>query len=122
MKKCIVFYDNWCPNCTRFSKIIQKLDWFHLVQFKELRNKKHLDSVKELDEKLAFKQMASFTKKWSYGYKSLYHIFLRLPLFWLVIPLFWLLQITSLGQYFYMFLAVNRQIIPLHCTKETCEI
>ena len=117
-----VFYDNYCPNCTRFANLIQKLDWLHLLDIKQLRNLNHINSARGLDKNLAEKQMASFDGTWSYGYKTLFKIFLRIPLFWLLIPVFWLLDISKLGQFLYMQLAVNRQIIPLHCTEESCEI
>ena len=117
-----IFYDNWCKNCSRFMNLAHKLDWFHLVSSKELRNENHTKNVKGLNLLLAEEQLASVSGgKWKYGYDSLYRLFLRLPLFWLFTPLFWLLKITKLGQYLYMQLAVNRQIIPLHCGKEKCE-
>lgn len=117
-----VYYDNWCKNCSRFMKLAHKLDWFKLISSRELRNQDHTKSVVGLDLKLAEEQLASVSKeKWKYGYDSLYRIFIRVPLFWVAIPFFWLLKITKLGQYLYMQLAVNRQVIPLHCNKENCE-
>ena len=122
MMKLTVFYDNYCPNCTRFANLIQKLDWLRLVEIKQLRNPVHINSAIGINKKLAEKQMASFDGSWSYGYKTLFKIFLRIPLFWLFIPLFWLLKISNLGQYLYIQLAINRQIIPIHCTEESCEL
>lgn len=127
-----VFYDNWCPKCTKFANLIQKLDWLHLINFKELRheslartgeaNENHTNQYKEINIELAKQQMASYTNKWNYGYISLYLIFIRIPLLWITIPFFWLLKITNFGQYLYKELALKRKIIPLHCTSETCEI
>lgn len=117
-----IFYDNYCPNCTRFANLIQKLDWLRLVEIKQLRNPNHLNNSIGINTNLAEKQMASFDGKWSYGYTTLFKIFLRLPIFWLLIPFFWLLKITNIGQCFYLQLAVNRQIIPLHCTEESCKL
>ena len=118
----IIFYDNHCPNCSRFTKLVQKLDWFHLIEIKQLRNPKHIENAKGINEGLAEKQMASFDENWSYGYKTLFKIFLRIPLFWIFLPLFWLLKISNIGQYLYIQLAINRQIIPLHCTKDSCKL
>ena len=116
-----VYYDNWCKNCSRFMKLIHRLDWFNRISGKELRNENHTKNADGLDLVLAEEQLASVSKgKWKYGYDSLYRIFLRIPLFWLFVPLFWLLKITRLGQPLYMQLAVNRQIIPLHCGSENC--
>ena len=122
MMKLTVFYDNYCPNCTRFANLILKLDWFRLLRIKQLRNVEHLKNAKSIDKSLAEKQMASFDGSWSYGYKTLFKIFLRIPLFWILLPLFWLLQISNLGQYLYIQLAINRQIIPIHCTEKSCEL
>lgn len=117
-----IYYDNWCRNCTRFMDLAHKLDWFNLISSKELRNESHTKNVDGLDLKLAEEQLASVSKgKWKYGYDSLYRLFLRIPLFWLFIPVFWFLKITRLGQLLYMQLAVNRQIIPLHCKDNECE-
>ena len=117
-----IFYDNHCPNCTHFANLIVGLDWLGLVEIKQLRNPKHIDSAIGINQSLAEKQMASYDGQWSYGYRTLFKIFLKIPLFWLFIPLFWLLKISGVGQYLYVQLAVNRQIIPLHCTEESCEI
>lgn len=103
-------------------KLVHKLDWLNLVSSKELRNENHTQNEKELDLALAEEQLASVSSgKWKYGYDSLYRIFLRIPLFWLFVPVFWLLKITKLGQLLYMQLAVNRNIIPLHCDKDDCK-
>ena len=120
--KLTIFYDNWCPNCSKFTNLIQKLDWLHLINFKELRNENHTNQFIEINIELAKQQMASYTNKWNYGYISLYLIFKRIPLFWITIPFFWLLKITNFGQYLYKELALKRKIIPLHCDSETCEI
>lgn len=116
-----VFYDNWCKNCSRFMKFVHKADWLNIVFAKELRNENHTKSVVGLNLKLAHEQLASVNAgSWKYGYDSLYRIFLRIPIFWLLIPIFWLLKISKLGQYFYIQLAVNRQIVPLHCADDVC--
>lgn len=117
-----IFYDNYCPNCTYFANLIQKLDWLHFIQIKQLRNPNHMNNALGINKILAEKQMASFDGKWSYGYLTLFKIFLRLPLFWLFIPFFFILWITKIGQFLYIQLAVNRQIIPLHCTEDSCEL
>ncbi|EKT4550157.1 conserved hypothetical protein [Flavobacterium psychrophilum] len=120
--KLTIFYDNYCPNCTKFANHIQKIDWLNLIDFKKLRNENHTNQFKEINIELAKQQMASYTNKWNYGYISLYLIFLRIPLFWISIPFFWLLKVTKFGQYLYKELALKRKIIPLHCDSETCEI
>ena len=118
----IIIYDNYCPNCTQFVKIIEKLDWLNFIENKKLRVSDDLKKLSNLNYNLALKQMASFNGRWAYGYITLFRIFLRIPAFWLFMPFFWFLKISGIGQYLYMQLAVNRQIIPLHCTEESCEL
>lgn len=122
MKTLTIFYDNYCPNCTKFSKLVQKLDWLKLIQIKQLRNELHTNSFRNIDLELAKQQMASFGTKWHYGFNSLYFIFARLPLFWLSIPILYILKITNLGQILYKELALKRKIIPIHCDAEICDI
>ena len=122
MKTLTIFYDNFCPNCTKFSKLVLKLDWLKLIEIKQLRNELHTNSFRNIDLELAKKQMASFGTKWHYGYNSLYYIFVRLPLFWLFIPILFILKITKLGQVIYIEFAQKRKIIPIHCDEKTCEI
>jgi predicted DCC family thiol-disulfide oxidoreductase YuxK len=118
----IIIYDNYCPKCTSFAKTVKKIDWLNLIIAKELRNEIDINSLRNLNKNLAEKQMASFNKKWHYGFNSLFEIFLRIPLFWLFLPLMYILKISKLGQFFYKELALKRKIIPLHCNSETCEI
>ena len=121
-KSLTIFYDNYCPNCTKFSKLVQKFDWLQQIQIKQLRNESDINSFPEINLELAKQQMASFGTKWHYGYNSLYYIFARIPLFWLFIPILLILKITKLGQQMYSELALKRKIIPIHCGKEICEI
>lgn len=118
----IIFYDNYCPNCSKFKTFIEKIDWLQKIDFKELRTQNHTNQFKDINLELAKQQMASYNRKWNYGYISLYLIFLKIPLFWIFIPLFWVLKISKLGQFFYTELALKRKIIPIHCNSEICEI
>jgi predicted DCC family thiol-disulfide oxidoreductase YuxK len=120
--KLTLFYDNWCPKCTRFSQIIKQLDWLELLEIEPLRNDLTMSNYKDIDLALAKQQMASYTNKWHYGYVSLYLIFIRLPIFWIIIPLLFILKISGLGQYLYVQLALKRKIIPIHCDENSCRI
>lgn len=122
MKKLTIFYDNWCPNCIRFNKIVEKLDWFKLIDSKQLRNTQETQQFKNLNLELAHQQMASHTNHWNYGFVSIFFILSRLPIFWLFLPILFLLKLTGIGQLIYRELAINRKIIPLHCDEDTCGI
>ena len=115
-----IFYDNWCPKCTRFAGVVRKFDWLKLIEIKGLRNEEEVQIYQGIDVELAKKQMASYNKQWYYGYASIFFIMLRIPLFWPSVPLLFVLHITGLGQLLYVQLAVNRTIIPLHCDLKGC--
>lgn len=118
-----VFYDNYCPNCTRFINIVQQVDWFHLIKIRQLRKIEHINNAKGINKTLSLQQMASSENfQWTYGYNTIFKIFLRIPLAWVFLPIMWILKITRIGQYLYTELAVKRKIIPLHCTKDQCNI
>jgi predicted DCC family thiol-disulfide oxidoreductase YuxK len=120
MKKLIIFYDNWCPNCTRFNKIVKKLDWFNLIDSKQLRNSQDTQQYTTLNLELATQQMASYTNNWNYGFVSIFLILSRLPIFWIFIPILYIFKITGFGQFIYKELAIKRKIIPLHCDENSC--
>lgn len=116
-----IYYDNYCANCTRFAGLIQKLNWFHSIKIKQLRNPNHINEATGIDLHLAEQQIASYDTKWNYGFSTIFKIILNLPLFWILIPFFWILQISGLGQYLYLQWAVKRKIIPMHCDDTTCK-
>ena len=120
MKKITIFYDNWCPNCTRFNKIVEKLDWFKLIDSKQLRNTNATQQFKNLNLELAHQQMASYTNHWNYGFVSIFLILSRLPIFWIFFPFLYIFKITGFGQLIYKELAIKRKIIPLHCDENSC--
>lgn len=121
-KPLIIFYDNWCPNCTRFTNIIKKLDWFTKITEVPLRDLPLQHTYTDLDLNMAYQQMAGYNRKWHYGFSTIYLILIRLPLFWPFIPFFFLIKISTIGQIFYKELAIKRKILPIHCTTESCTI
>lgn len=118
----MVIYDNWCPNCTRFIKIVNKLDWFNLIDSKQLRSTQDTQQFKNLNLELAHQQMASYTNKWNYGFVSIFLILSRLPIFWIFFPFLYIFKNTGFGQLIYNELAIKRKIIPLHCDENSCKL
>ncbi len=53
MEKIIIFYDNWCPNCTRFAKFVNRWNGLGLVEVKKLRDNLH---IRGLNANLAIKK------------------------------------------------------------------
>lgn len=120
MKNLIIVYDDWCPYCIRFSKLIKKFDILRKISFFKLR-KDSID-IGNFDNNLALKKMASYKNGiWMYGFESIYRILKEIPLFWFFIPLFYFLKITRIGDFLYDEFAIKRKIIPIHC-DENCKI
>lgn len=118
-----LWYDNWCPNCIRFKKTIETIDIFKNVNFIELRN---IQLPEYIDIERSKKQMASAKKNSNgiivyYGFNTLYHLTLAIPLLLFFYPIMAILKLTSVGNKVYDELAIKRQIIPLHCT-DNCNI
>lgn len=121
-KQIVVFYDNWCPNCTRFIHAVKKVDWLQGIREVQLRNPDLPDQYPGLDLQKAYQEMASYRRKWYYGYTSIYLILIKIPLAWVFIPILFILKISGMGEIIYRELAIKRKIIPIHCTAESCEI
>ena len=51
MKNLIIVYDDWCPYCIRFSKLIKKFDILRKISFFKLR-KDSID-IENFDNNLA---------------------------------------------------------------------
>ena len=124
-KRLIVFYDDWCPNCVRFTTIINRIDFLGNIEFKALRSQSqaNLDQY-GVDLNQSQEQMASYNlhRKANYlGFKSIAQIVASMPATYILVPFFWLLSISSIGQWLYMELAKKRAIIPLHCNQD-CKI
>ena len=120
MKNLIIVYDDCCPYCIRFSKLIKKFDILRKIFFFKLR-KDSID-IGNFDNNLALKKMASYKNGiWMYGFESIYRILKEIPLFWFFIPLFYFLKITRIGDFLYDEFAIKRKIIPIHC-DENCKI
>jgi predicted DCC family thiol-disulfide oxidoreductase YuxK len=120
MKKIIIFYDSFCPNCSKFVEFIQNFNYLNLIEIKQLRKELDTNLFPDINLELAKQQMASFGTKWHYGYNSIYFIFLRLPAFWVFLPFLYILKITTFGQMMYIELALKRKIIPIHCDAKKC--
>lgn len=116
-----IFYDNWCPKCTRFSSFVRKMDVFDFIIILKLRD---VDSHEyaNIDFARAEKEMASVGKnhRACYGFDTLYKINLALPLLWIFLPVTYLLKVSGLGKIWYREIAINRQL-ALHCS-ESCKI
>lgn len=120
-----VYYDSWCPMCTKVSENIKKLDKFNLITLNSIRDKDVLQSVNIPMHDLE-KQMHAIRKhdgKVFVGIDAIASITARIPL-WMLI---WLpLKLSSLlgfGHFLYNYIAKNRKIVPVgHCENNQCDI
>lgn len=123
MKQLLIFYDNWCPYCTRLSRWIETYDILHKITPLPLRQEDNIIQYPAIDMNKALNKMASYNgKSFYYGYTSIYLISKRIPILWILFPLFWILHISKLGNYIYNEFAIRRKIIPLHCDSKKCNI
>jgi predicted DCC family thiol-disulfide oxidoreductase YuxK len=115
MKNLIIVYDDWCPYCIRFSKLIKKFDILRKISFFKLR-KDSID-IENFDNNLALKKMASYKNGiWMYGFESIYRILKEIPLFWFFIPLFYFLKTAGIIYKFPVYggaVSLNKQLLYL---------
>lgn len=118
--KLTIYIDGWCPTCQKFGSFISKLDFFNLLILKDIRL---VDKEIDIDKEKAVKIMVSKNSKGViyYGYDSIFQIFIRLPFSWILVPFMYLIKFFSIGNYLYGELALNRKIIPIHCSND-CNI
>lgn len=120
----IVFYDSWCPLCTKIKKRIKRLDWL---------NKIKMESIREVDENIygvtkedLEKYMYAInirTNKIVYGIDAFSAISLRIPILFPLWPILAFVSRIGIGQKLYQYFAKRRLIIPIgKCSDKTCKI
>ncbi|WP_100330725.1 thiol-disulfide oxidoreductase DCC family protein [Bacillus xiapuensis] len=119
-----IFYDSWCPICSKFKKRIESMDTFGLfnfVSFREHENIKMLNvSMGKLEKEM---HVLKANGEILSGFDAICAVFARVPfLFWLW-PVFKLLKLLGIGDFIYDFIASRRLIIPTgNCDENTCHI
>lgn len=111
--KLTIYIDGWCPICKKFKNIVFKLDFFKLIEIKDIRES---DIIDEKKLKLMFSK--SDKEISFYGFDSIYEINKRLVVLWILLPFSFILKITKIGNFLYNELSVKRKIIPLYCDTE----
>ena len=116
MSQLTILYDNWCPKCTKFSKVVRKIDIFNRIVTLKLRETPP-DKYSMIDFAKAEKEMPSFDKNCQvyYGFDTLYRINVALPALWILLPITYLLKVSTLGRRGYREIATNRKLL-LHCS------
>ncbi|HFU7090021.1 TPA: thiol-disulfide oxidoreductase DCC family protein [Bacillus cereus] len=120
----IVFYDSWCPICTKVKNNIEKLDWFNQIQLISIRseNINHIEiPLKELEKSMHCK--FSTNNRTVSGIEAIAAIVIRLPLLAPLWPIIKLSSLLGIGQWLYNRIATTRKIIPVNnCEGSSCKI
>ncbi|EKS8372819.1 DUF393 domain-containing protein [Bacillus cereus] len=114
MQQITVFYDGWCPFCTRTIHKIQKLDFLKLIHFVSFRTEGIIQSNQlsiELLEKMIHSKKEG-DEDLKVGIHSFIQISKRVLPMWGLLPILYLSVWCGFGQQLYKFIANRRIIIP----------
>lgn len=116
-KRVVLYYDNWCPKCMIFKRIITELDISKSIHFEGLRNI-NLDHTK-IDSRRALEEMPSMNleNKVVYGFDSILRVSRYTVLLWPVFPFMWMLKVSGLGDWIYRKIAIDRKLV-FSCDEE----
>ncbi|MCS1352297.1 thiol-disulfide oxidoreductase DCC family protein [Mechercharimyces sp. CAU 1602] len=116
-----MFYDGWCPLCRSSVSRLEKIDFFHLIQYRSFRDpgivERYRLDLSKAEQRMLSKRMTD--EHYVEGIDSFILIMSRLPLLWPLIALLYLAKGLGVGQAVYDFVAKRRKIVPAGtCTKE----
>lgn len=116
-----VFYDGWCPLCTRSAQWLQRLDLLGLVQWVSFRAPGTLDRW-GLDPDRAARRIQSLDGRGRRreGVDALLAVALRTPLLWPAVPVLMVGRLVA-GQRLYDLLASRRLILVPGACATHCE-
>ncbi|SDZ17356.1 DCC1-like thiol-disulfide oxidoreductase family protein [Thermoactinomyces sp. DSM 45892] len=114
MQEITVFYDGWCPFCTKTTNQLRRMDCLELVNFVSFREESvvrenHL-SIEALEEMIHSKKKGD--KDVKVGIYSFIQISKRVIPMWGLLPILYLSVWCGFGQKLYKFIADRRIIIP----------
>jgi predicted DCC family thiol-disulfide oxidoreductase YuxK len=110
----IVGYDEHCQICQQVARIIQKLDWFGLIE-KDGAHEPASPALAAvpLTQRLNAIQAVTANERFE-GFAALFAIARRIPLGQVLLPLFWSLSVTGIGPRIY-------QRIAAASWRQTCK-
>ncbi|TJZ99584.1 DUF393 domain-containing protein [Bacillus thuringiensis] len=115
MQEITVFYDGWCPFCTKTTNNIKKLDLLKLVNFVSFRKDGVISvnqlSIESLQEMIHSKKQGAEDVK--VGIYSFIQISKRVIPMWPLLPILYLSVWFGFGQNLYKFIANRRIILPI---------
>ncbi|GGE56512.1 thioredoxin [Pullulanibacillus camelliae] len=121
----LVFYDSWCPLCTRAMQVIKQHDYNGKINFMTFRdpltmNRYHLWD-KQVDKKI---YAIRYEDKQSYsGIDTVHQMIKRIPRYRAFSPLVWCAIKIGVGERIYQAIANRRKIIPVgQCEGDSCSL
>jgi len=127
--RAVLLYDGQCPLCQRSVRILQKLDWWRRVEYRDARRAEHLPPTDPLLEPARLLEemhlVPAAGRPIYHGFGAFRWLAWRLPVLWLLAPLLYLPGVPWLGQRLYLWVARNRfKLAPCHegvCHLPTAE-
>lgn len=123
--KLIVFYDSWCPMCTKAKERLERADCNAMIEFETFRNDKIVRKY-QLDISQAESRIISIDSVCGVRYEGIYtfrEICRRIPGYFAAVPFIQLSILLGLGQTLYDFIARRRTIIPAGaCHDQQCKV
>lgn len=109
----IVFYDGWCPFCTKSATNAKRLDFFHLLQIQSFRES-GIPETYGLDPHRLEKRLHTTAdgNRFYEGIDAITQMVSRLVPLWPLLPVLWMVKWLGLGQKAYDLIASRRTIIP----------
>jgi predicted DCC family thiol-disulfide oxidoreductase YuxK len=120
-----VYYDSWCPTCTRIQLSLRCLDWLNHLTFDSIRD---ADAARRLGvslEALERRMHVLHLKngRVAEGMEALVVLTAQIPLLWPLWPLCQLSVRCGFGHPLYDWIASLRRIVPIgHCQSSGCSL
>ncbi|WP_085521674.1 thiol-disulfide oxidoreductase DCC family protein [Tuberibacillus sp. Marseille-P3662] len=120
-----VFYDGWCPMCTRAMRAMRKMDRLGNIEFISFRTEGVMETyqlhgmdVEDRIYSIRKRDGQSFS-----GIATILEITKRIPIYIALVPFIWLSMKVGLGQKLYRFIADRRSIVPVgQCDDGQCQV
>lgn len=125
MARLTVYYDGWCPLCTRIRQRLERLDWLGHLAFASIREAGLAERLGRSPEALAARMhiQVERTGQIADGIEAVVAIASHLPLLWPLWPFAWLAAKLGFGQPLYDAIARRRTVLPVGgCDDGACEL
>ena len=119
-----VYYDSWCPICTKYKKRLERMDVLNKLNFVTFREPSIIAELniplEKLEKEMHIRKPNGQILR---GYDAICSLFSRIPFLVWLWPFMKVLKFLGVGNIIYNFIASRRLIIPTgNCGKNTCEI